>query len=81
MQMELFDDMEMEEVTIPKDVVSPIESKRRIGSKQFELERERFIGYVKAIQDYHKCSWIVARELFFKHRDNQQPIFMEKVVE
>jgi len=72
-QMSLFAD-EFQEIVIPGDVISPLESKSSPKSKKFRQQQKRWSEFVQAIQDYHKCSWFKARELLINHRDNQKSI-------
>jgi hypothetical protein len=62
---------------IPKDVISPLESKRGVKTKQFREDQQRYCLYIHAIQKRFECSFFEARDLFFKHRDDQEPIEME----
>ena len=78
-QLKLFEEERSEvQVVIPKEIVSPLESKRRLMSKPFIEEREKFTSYVKAIQEQYKCTWFEARKMFFEHRDNQKPITLSR---
>ncbi|WP_373896347.1 hypothetical protein [Virgibacillus sp. CBA3643] len=75
MQLGLFDDTSSEsEVIIPKEVISPLESNRKIMSNPFVEERDTFISYVKGIQRQHNCSWHEARKMFYAYRDKQAAI-------
>jgi rRNA-processing protein FCF1 len=77
MQLDLFNE-DSTEVIIPKEVISPLESNRRITSKAFEKEKETFASYVQSIQDQYECSWFEARKMFFKYRENQEPILIKR---
>jgi len=66
-----------EGVLIPKDIVSPSESKKKMNSEEFNLERANYLQFVEAIQSYHDCSFLKARELFFEHRDKGEPIHLD----
>lgn len=79
MQLNLFDDVSSEvEVIISKDVVSPLETNKGIRTKEFRNIQITFSKYVRAIQEYHQCSWFEARKMLFDHRDNQKPIKLKK---
>lgn len=80
-QLSLFDeknDDNVIEIVIPKEVISPLESNKRIGSRDFREQQLEFIKYIRSIQYYRNCSWFEARELFFKHRDSYKPIKVKK---
>lgn len=75
-QLSLFDDENCIKQVIPKDVVSPLESNKGVNTEEFRKQQLLFSKYVHAIQKAQNCSWFKARELFFKHRDSQEPISM-----
>ena len=72
-QLSLFEE-EYQEVIIPSDVISPLESNASPSSKKFKEQQKRWSDYVRAIQDYHQCSWNEARSLLIEHRDEQKNI-------
>lgn len=72
-QLSLFED-DYQEISISKDVISPLESNNGVKTKEFKKQQERWSEYVQSIQDYHHCSWFEARNLLIKHRDNQEVI-------
>lgn len=73
-QLSLFNESQITEKVIPKEIISPLESNKKVNSKEFRVQQERFSKYVWAIQREHQCSWFEARELFFTHRKSQDPI-------
>lgn len=74
-QLSLFEENSVEEsILIPKNILSPLESKEKITSKKFKDRQKVFSNYVHAIQKKYNCSWFEARELFFEHRDREKPI-------
>jgi hypothetical protein len=73
-QLSLFSESESSEIIIPKDVISPLESSKGPKTKAFKKEQQQWAKYVKAVQDYHDCSWFDARKLVISHRDKQEPI-------
>ncbi|MGP4041917.1 hypothetical protein ACTWP4_18745 [Gracilibacillus sp. D59] len=55
-------------VTIPEDVISPLDCKNSPKSKAFKKVQHRWSVYVKSVQDYHKCSWFEASKKLLKHK-------------
>lgn len=78
-QITLFDDDEMTEIIIPLDVISPLESKKNVWSKEFKQQQLRWKHYVKSVQNTYNCSWFEARKILIKHRDNPEPIRLRLV--
>jgi hypothetical protein len=72
-QLNLFED-DSQEITIPSDVISPLESTDSPKSKKFKRQQKRWAEYVRPIQDYHNCNWNDARNLLIKHRHEQTPV-------
>lgn len=64
-------------VIIPQTIISPLESTKTLNSKEFNEEREVFRRYVLAIQSYHKCSFVEARDMLIKARDEQERIMLD----
>lgn len=62
---------------IPKEVLSPLESKERPYSKKFKKQQKEFSDYVHLIQSIYNCSWFEARKIFFEHRDEQKRLKKE----
>lgn len=76
-QLSLFEESELQEkIIIPKSILSPLESTRKVNSKGFREQQIEYSKYVNAIQKYHKCTFFEAREMFFRHRDNEKSIPM-----
>lgn len=71
------EEKEYEGILISKDVVSPLESKEKLNSLEFNIERRTWNQYVLAIQSYHDCSYFEAREMLFSARDNQERIMID----
>lgn len=81
MQMNLFNEVvEHEKIVIPEDLESPFECKHGLKTKAFRSNQVKFSMYVRAIQEFHDCNWFEARELFFKHRESQEPIKVKRGV-
>ncbi|MFA1820571.1 hypothetical protein ACDX78_10370 [Virgibacillus oceani] len=62
------------EIVIPENVLSPLENTAGLKTKKFREDQQRWRKYVKAVEEYHRCSFFEARELVFKHRKSQEPI-------
>ncbi|RKJ31444.1 hypothetical protein D7X33_40385 [Butyricicoccus sp. 1XD8-22] len=78
-QLSLFNEKQyeiQEGIIISKSILSPLESTKSVNSKEFREQQLTFSKYVNAIQAYHNCTFFEARDLFFEHRDNQKPIFV-----
>lgn len=62
------------EIVIPKDVLAPFENPAGLTTKKFRKGQLRWRAYVKAVEEYNRCSFFKARELVFAHRKSQEPI-------
>lgn len=66
-QISMFEDMPdddlREGVFISKDVVSPLESKEKLNSKEFKREQRIWSKHLNAVASYHNCSIFEAREM------------------
>lgn len=81
MQLDLFNDISnYEKIVIPESVKSPIEVSHGLSTEAFRDTQVTFSNYIKAIQDYHRCNWLDARKLFFKHRESKEPIKVKRGV-
>lgn len=77
-QLSFFDGKKYQEgFLIPKEVLSPLESKEKPYSQKFKQQQKQFADYVRLIQTILNCSWIEARDVFFEHRDQQKPFKMD----
>ena len=80
-QIELFEEKDLKKnkgITIPKKIVSPIESESSINSDEYKLEFFYYKKFLLAIQSHHGCTFLVAREMFFEHRDKGIPIEVDE---
>lgn len=50
-QLAFFSDSDTSEILIPEDVISPLESNKRVKSKEFRGLQIRWSSYVRAIQE------------------------------
>lgn len=78
-QLTLFNNGEKEfkGVLIPEKVVSPLESKEKLNSLEFNIERDTWNKYISSIKSYHGCSYFEAREMLIKARDRQEKIMID----
>lgn len=80
-QIELFEEKDLKKnkgIIIPKEIVSPIESESSINSDEYKLEFFYYKKFLLAIQSRHNCTFLEARDLFFKHRDEGVPIEVDE---
>ncbi|MFC4403299.1 hypothetical protein [Gracilibacillus xinjiangensis] len=85
-QMDLFDflpdDLEENQqvikIIIPEDIIHPLDCIHSLKSKAFRNVQLRWSSYVRAIQDYHDCSWFEATDKLLEHQKSKLPIVMAR---
>ncbi|WP_313429626.1 hypothetical protein [Siminovitchia terrae] len=84
-QMDMFDFLSEESeqeapagivITIPEDVISPLECTKGLKTKEFRNVQLRWKKYVDALHGHDGGSWLAAREKLIRHRDNKEPLIV-----
>lgn len=84
-QMDIFDFLSEEDeqeaptgivITIPEDVISPLECTKGLKTKEFRNVQLRWKKYVDALHEHDGGSWLAAREKLIRHRDNKEPLIV-----
>ncbi len=63
-------------ITIPEDVISPLECTKGVKTKEFRNVQLRWKKYVDALHEQDGGSWLAAREKLIRHRDNKEPLLL-----
>lgn len=77
-QLEMFDQPkendEFINVIITEQLLAPFEVKEKLNSKEFDKERSIWKEHILAVQEAYKCTFVKAREMLIKSRDEKNVI-------